>query len=329
MAMKPLIVAARYKYLLLVPFLVIMPIAAGLMLIAPAPKYTSSARVWVNPPALLPSIPSSDPAYASPAQNRANDLNELLATDSFSIGVAQRAGLAVDTQEEQAKAVEKVRRGTSVFAEGRHLVDVLHTDTTPAAAQRMAEALVGSFTDEVQAQTQREIEQAVSFYSKLRQDNQLKLDDAQLAQQSYRPASPTDAHLTELTAAVTTAQLSVNASGKSLSDAQQLAASPGTQTVTTRDAPDLPTAPEARKKKSLLIFPIVGLFLAVSLSAGLYALLLRTDNNIRVAEDLQALPGLLLLGTVPDVAKMRKRGWPRHFYRLALTTLGSNIQRVP
>lgn len=329
MAMKPLIVAARYKYLLLVPFLVIMPIAIGLMLIAPQPKFTSSAKVWVNPPALLPSIPSSDPAYVSPAQNRANDLNELLATDSFSIGVAKRAGLAVDTQAEKDAAVIKVRTGTSVFAEGRHLVDVLHTDTSPTAAMKMTEALVGSFTDEVQAQTQKEIEQAVSFYTKQRQDNQAKLDEAQIAQQSYRPTSPTDPHLTELAAAVTTAQLSVSTSAKALADAQQLSGSAGTQTVTTRDAPSLPTAAEPRKKTSLLVFPVVGLFLAISLSAGLYGLLLRTDNNIRVAEDLQALPGLLLLGTVPDVAKMKRRRWPRHFYRLALTSLGSTAQRVP
>lgn len=329
MPMKPLIVAARYKYLLLVPFAVILPIAIGLMLIAPAPKYTSSAKVWVNPPALLPSVPSSDPAYVSPAQNRANDLNELLATDSFSKSVAQRAGLPLNTREETAKALDSVRRGTSVFAEGRHLVDVTHTDASPAAAQAMTEALIGGFTAEVQAQTQQEIAQAVTFFSKQRDDNQSKLNNAQLAQQAYRPTSPVDPQITQLTSEVATAQLAVNASGKGLADAQQLAGSPATQTITTRDAPDLPTAAEARKKTSLLIFPIVGLFLAISLSAGLYGLLLRTDNNIRVAEDLQALPGLLLLGTVPDVAKMKRRRWPRNFYRLALTSLGSTVQRVP
>ena len=219
--------------------------------------------------------------------------------------------------------------GTSVFAEGRHLVDVVHTDPTATGAKAMADALISSFTDEVKARTKKDIDLATAFYTKQRDDDQANLANAQLAQQAYRPTSGNDSQVTLLASEVTAAQLALNTTTKNLTDAQQLANSPATQTVELRDAPEVPIAAEARKKTSMLLFPIVGLFLAISLSAGLYALLLRTDNNIRVAEDLQALPGLLLLGTVPDVTNMKRRRWPRNFYRLALTSLGSTVQRVP
>ena len=65
----------------------------------------------------------------------------------------------------------------------------------------------------------------------------------------------------------------------------------------------------------------------MSLSAGLYTFLLRTDNSIRTAEDLRSLPGLTLLGTVPDVGYARRRGWPRHFFRLAVTALGTSERK--
>jgi capsular polysaccharide biosynthesis protein len=328
MAMKPLIVAARYKWLLLVPFLVILPIALALMLLGNTHKYTSLSKVWVEQSTLVPTLPTADNQFQTPAQNRASDLTELLATDSFTLDVAHRAGFPVDTDAQKGAALAAVRAGTSVFAEGQHLVDIQHSAPTPAEAKSITDALVAGFTEEVKASTTADLEQAIAFYTQQLNDEQSQLNDAQSKLEAYHATSSVDPQLTTLTSNVQNAQLAVSDTRNKLRDANALTNSPGTQTIVdVRDKPTVPTAPDPRKKTSMLLFPVAGLLLAVSLSAGLYGFLLRTDNSIRVAEDLQALPGLLLLGTVPDVSKMKKRGWPRHFYRLAVTALGSTLQR--
>ncbi len=327
MTMKPLIVAARYKYLLLVPFIVILPIAAALAVFTQKQTYTSLSKVWVEQSPLVPTLPTSDNQYQTAAQNRASDLTEFLATDSFALDVARRAGLPTDTLPQKSAALFAVRNGTVVLAEGPHLVDISHRAATATEAKTINDALVAGFTAEVKARTSIDLQQAIAFYTKQQQSAQKQLDSAQSALQSYRASSSLDPQLTTLTSNVQTAQTALNDATKSLRDSNALVSSPGTQTVEVRDAPSQPTGPDARKKTSLLLFPVAGLLLAVSLSAGLYGLLLRTDNSIRVAEDLQALPGLLLLGSVPDVSKLKKRGWPKHFYRLAVTALGSTLQR--
>jgi capsular polysaccharide biosynthesis protein len=327
MTMKPLIIAARYKYLLIVPFLVILPIALGLMLLNNTHKYTSLSKVWVEQSSLVPTVPTSDNQFQTPAQNRASDLQELLATDSFSLDIAKRAGMPTSTAFQKGIALATVRTGTSVVAEGQHLVDIQHSASTATEAKTITDALVAGFTDEVKTSTSTDLQQAINFYTQQLNNEQTQLDDAQSKLESYHASSSSDPQLTALTANAQNAQLAVTDTQNKLRDANSLVSSPGTQTVDVRDAPSIPTSPDPRKKTSLLLFPIAGLLLAVSLSAGLYGFLLRTDNSIRVAEDLQALPGLLLLGSVPDVSKMKKRGWPKQFYRLAVTALGSTLQR--
>ena len=119
MTMKPLIIAARYKYLLIVPFLVILPVALGLMLFSNTHKYTSLVEGLGRAIIARPhACPTSDNQFQTPAQNRASDLQELLATDSFSLDIAKRAGMPIDTAAQKGVALAAVRAGTSVVAEG-------------------------------------------------------------------------------------------------------------------------------------------------------------------------------------------------------------------
>src|SRR5581483_8633148 len=110
MGIKPLVVAARYKFLLLVPFLVIVPAAVILSVLNMKTTYTSSATVFVNESAVLDNLVDGNP-YASPAQNRANDLNELLQTRRFRFDVARRADPSLQNEDDAAGVIYEIGKG--------------------------------------------------------------------------------------------------------------------------------------------------------------------------------------------------------------------------
>ena len=327
MSMKPFIIAARYKYLLIVPFAVILPIAVIFAALQRTSNYTSWSNLWVEQP-LSPTVDSGN-SFLTPAQNRANDLTELLATDSFTMKVAQKLNLPTGTEGEKNASLNAVRHGTVATANGRQLVTVSHTDKNAADAHKIADAVVTTYIADTDARTKVLIQQAVVFDQRNVDSAQKALADAQSALTDYRgPGGTDDPQLASLISDAQSAQTTLNDANKQLRSDQQLLDSPGTTNlISVTDPASMPTAPDAVKKTKLLMFPAAGLLLAISLAAALFGFVLRTDNSIRVAEDLQALPGLLLLGSVPDVSNLKKRNWPRHFFRLAVTALGSTLQR--
>jgi capsular polysaccharide biosynthesis protein len=327
MSMKPFIIAARYKYLLIVPFAVILPVAIIFAALQRTSNYTSWSNLWVEQP-LSPTVDSGN-SFLTPAQNRANDLTELLATDSFTMKVAQKANLPTGTETEKNTSLAAIRSGTSASATGRQLVSVSHTDNNPADAHRIADAVVTTYIADTDARTKVLIQQAVLFDQSNVDAAQKALADAQSAVTGYHGSGgSTDPQLTSLISSAQAAQATLNDANKQLRSDQQLLESPGTTNLmSVTDQASTPTSPDGVKKTKLLMFPAAGMLLAISLAAALFGFVLRTDNSIRVAEDLQALPGLLLLGSVPDVSNLKKRNWPRHFFRLAVTALGSTVQR--
>ncbi len=332
MATKPLIILARHKYLLLVPLLVILPIAAALSFFNRKTAYASAATIWVQQPLFIPAAqqPGLNP-YLSYAQNQANVLNELLATNAFADAVAKSAGLPRGD-----RAASTVRTGTSVYANGSFSVVVRHASKDPVEAQKIAQSIIDEFRAQYLANVQHDADLAAKFYQDQLPRDKQALDDARTALANYvqlhptAPVSGTDPQYLTLQAAAVEAETTYE---RTLSNLQNVTTSSSstleaqTRSFKVVDKPEVPCCPQPPSKRSLLALPLAGLLLAISLSAGIYAFLLRTDNSIRVAEDLQALPGLVLLGTVPDVSAVKKRNWPKHFFRLAVTALGVSAQR--
>jgi capsular polysaccharide biosynthesis protein len=324
-SVKPLIIAARYKFLLLAPFLVVLPIAIAMSIVSIKTVFPSTATLWAEDSVFLDSIVSNNP-YSTPAQNRANDLNELLKTDSFRSAVARRAGMP-DTPQTWGR----VSDNTSVFDNGRHLVVVSHRDADAAQAQVLVGALVDEFRRQYSESTRQSAENARPIFEEQRLQDQVTLDKANeeyteyVQRQGNSPGSTSDPRALELQSAVTRAQSALNETVRQLREIERLTASTEAaleRTVRVVDEPTLAGAPLGINKRTLLALPIGGFLLALSLAAAIYAFLLKTDNNIRVADDLAALPGLLLLGTIPDVSAMKRRRWPKQFYRVAVAALG-------
>jgi len=334
MATKPLIILARHKYLLLVPFLVIVPAALLLSVVMRHTTYTSKSTIWASDLPFLPQAQTIGNSYLTPAQNQANALNERLGTDAFVNKVSDtvsKDGVKISAND--------VRNGTYAYSAGMNSLVVTHTSSNAADAQRIVKGVVDEYKEQYVADTQDQIKQATELLSSELRLQEKALNDARDKLAAYVQDHPSvvtsDAGRTDPTyqslideehrtsSAYDSTQASL--SGLTLSGVSTLTGIEGSLEIV--DPANLPTKPVPTSLRKQALFPMAGLLLAISLAAAVYAFMLRTDNSIRVAEDLQALPGLALLGSVPDVQSVKKRGWPKHFFRLAVTALGVSAQR--
>jgi capsular polysaccharide biosynthesis protein len=333
---KPLVVAARYKLLLIVPFLVLVPIAGVLSFMSNERTYTSTARLLARQSAVLDDIgTSNDNRFASAAQNRANELNEYLATDSFRKDVAKRIGLPTDTPEAADASAWEVGKGMVVYAGGTRLLIVEHRSSDPEMAQRIVTGVVEQFREKYRNNVELNVDIALQVYGDELDARGARVEEAEDALAAYVGSRPNadlqaDATLAGLQRDVDTARRDYTSTENTLLGIRlQKESTLRGQDVTLilEDQANFPTVAQQKSKRELLAMPIAGMLLALSISAAIYAFLLRTDNSIRTSDDLEAFPGLTVLGTVPDVGGMKRRHWPKHFFRVAVAGLGVTTQR--
>ena len=336
MGIKPLVVAARYKFLLLVPFLIILPIAALASFLSIKKDYTSTARLLAQDSAIVDVIGSGDNRYNSPAQNRSSDISELLATDSFKLAVAQRISMPTDTPQEERDSMFAIERGTSAVANGRHLINISHTSTDGAQARDIVNGIVAEYRAQYSADITKNVNNATTVYKSQLATNKAALDQSETELGAYlskRTGPETlnnDPRYVAFQKTVDRAQKDYDTTQQRISDIQlqeQATISGQDYTLSLKDEANLPTLPEPTSKKKLLALPIAGMLIALSMAAAIFAFLLRTDNSIRTAEDLEAIPGLVMLGAVPDISFVKKRRWPKSFFRIAIAGLGVTPQR--
>ena len=336
MGIKPLVVAARYKFLLLVPFLIILPIAALASFLSIKKEYTSTARLLAQDSAIVDLIRNGDNQYNSPAQNRSSDITELLATDSFKTDVAQRIGMPTGTPDELGRSMFAIETGTSAVSNGRHLVNISHTSRDAAQARDIVNGIVAEYRAQYNADVTKNVSNATTVYQSQLATNKTTLDQTQTELGSYLSKRTgleslnTDPRYVFLQKNVDRAQSDYDGTQRRISDIQlqkQATISGQDYTLSLKDEANLPTAPELTSRKKLLALPIAGALIALSIAATMFAFLLRTDNSIRTAEDLEAIPGLIMLGAVPDISFVKKRRWPKSFFRIAIAGLGVTPQR--
>jgi capsular polysaccharide biosynthesis protein len=327
---KPLFIAARYKYLLLLPFLLIIPVTLVMSAMSRSTSYVSVSRVLVQGTRFGTLDVNGDcNPYISTSQCISNKLNTLLSTDQFAAQVADKAGLPTATEYDRASSVFIVRNGTSVYSGGDNLVVISHSASTAAEAQQITKALVDTYDLRYVEIAERDAANATSFYEAQLEDAGNSQFQANQALQEYLSQHPgistSDPQFTALSADVQAANKSVQDNQSQLNQIQAFLDRLKINRESIWDVVDEagPGAQVTTGLKKLMVFPIAGFLLALSISAGLFAFLMKTDRSVRVAEDLAAIPGLTVLGTMPDVGHARKRDWPKQFFRLAITTFGT------
>jgi capsular polysaccharide biosynthesis protein len=336
MGIKPLVVAARYKLLLLLPFAVILPLAAAVSFMQyQKTEYTAVARLLAQESAIIDNIIDSNP-YTSPAENRASDLREQLATDAFNSRVAERIGMPTTPASALQASMWEIEAGTSAYANGRHLVVIMHTSPSPERASKIVAGIVEEFRAQYRENVTLNSDNATKVYESQLNEQRKTLEAAEAELAAYLSRVPqtsnlnTDVRYVALQKTADRAQRDYESTQQAIRDIklQAQATIDGQDfTLTLKDPASTPTSPDLVGKRQLVALPIAGFLVALSIAAAMYAFLLRTDNRIRTAEDLQALPGLVLLGTVPDVDGMRRPRWPKNFFRIAIAGLGVNPVR--
>jgi len=319
MSSRAVVLIARHKLLLLLPFLVAVPAAIVYALLSGSDTYQSVGRVWVERPSFLRSaIGNSWNSYLSPAQNQADLVNQRLKTDDF----AQRVAMVASATAARPVIADEVKRGAWAAADGSNLVKVGFNGPEPKAAQAIAAAVIAEYAKVEREQTLADANQAKLFYEGEITTAEAEYNSAREALGAYLVTCPTCPNVPDQTyielreEADFARDVYQQALGDLRAARQFIEQTETTQSKTfqAQDAPFEPLAPLGRGMMALVGPPAVALLMAIAVSAAAFGVIYATDKTLYTAEDTMLIPNLRLLGTVPEL--------PRQTQELAATDFG-------
>jgi uncharacterized protein involved in exopolysaccharide biosynthesis len=304
----------RRWWLYLVP-LVLLGIVGAMSVAKTKSAYKSFGTFNVETSTVLSNLSGNTDqglTVQSPATETSNRLNSLLQTDQYIKDIVADAKLT-EAVKSGALTLSDVRKSITTSPNGSNLVTVVAASRDPVVAQKLAAATIDAY---VQSQIDTDASQstaAVQFFDQLLKSDQVSLDQANQALTSYLAAHPSPvvgtrpddeaSEIARLNAAVTAAQNEYNNTLGKSQDAQlstaQTKADVG-QRLRVVDAPQVPLAPQAKLKKSILTFATF-LILGLLLSGGAVVLATVLDHSLRSADDVEQRLGMRTLAVVPDV----------------------------
>ena len=339
MPAKAFVIFFRYKFLLLAPFLVTLPLAIAYVALSADTNYQATGKVRVERPTFLASDATAGwNGYISLAGNQANFVRQRLKTEEFTQRVAATASEGYSRPITSAE----VRAGAWAAELGPNLLEIGYTGGDPEAARRISQAIIDEYAIVEREQTTADAQRAKELRTAALANLQTKADNASVARAAYLAAHPElgrsqtvadqDVQFQQLNKALRDANDAVSTAESELTEADQFAKATleGQQRTfnpIADDAPQTPTAPLGRKKSDLVAPPIMAMLASMALAATVYGFLFRTDRSLRSREDIVSmLPNVTFLGTVPDVPAPRtSRMWPRSLSRVTATT-GDDVE---
>ena len=293
-------------------WVVLLPIvlapAAVVALTRHAPEYRSIATVWVARPDSIDggTLGRSSNPYTSAAQAQTQVMRDLLSTRTFREAVATGAGLGADGD-------VIVTNSVAVQTAGVNLISIEATRPTGDVAQRLVAAVTKEYLSRAIAESKRQSEVAITYYTSQLTPVQYELDKRRTDLSGYlaiHPAaseSKTDLTYPRLLDAVASQTRIVDDLNTSLQTAQRsnLTANQGVEAAyTVQDQPKVPLAPLSVSTTKRFGYPAAGLVFGLILAACYLYLVFRSDHSIRSSEDLAGLP-VALLAYVPELSSSR------------------------
>jgi hypothetical protein len=318
MSSRAVVLIARHKLLLILPFLIALPAAIIYVLLSGSDTYQSMGRVWVERPSFLrSSITSSWDPYLSPAQNQATLLQQRLRTEEF----AERVATVATENGPSPVSADDVQKGAWAGTDGSNLVLVGFNGPDPRVAAAIASATISEYAKVQAEQIVEDAKRAEVVFEQEVETAQAEANSARDAfseEQARCPSCGTGGILNATYLALRDeADRARTVYEQALADLRSVRLVI-TQTEETRpmtfrlqDAPVEATAPLARKKMNLIGPPALALLLAIAISAATFGVIYATDKTLYTAEDTSLIPNLRLLGTVPEL--------PRQAQELAAT----------
>lgn len=341
----------RHKFLLLLPFLVIVPLTLAIAVRPVAQKWQTVAGVWVDPP---PALVNDNRLGATPAINQAQLLNDFIHTRSFAETVLQQTDLApsLANQRSADRVVAKFQSSVLATASGNSFVRVSVTYVDPTLAYQMAQGIIQNFQTLLQTHSASQSSATINLQADALGKATTQLDASRKALADYLAAHPpattiaangvavaanttinglpnaaTDPEFARLSQQVSNDSQTYNQALQHDQEAQQIATAAKTGlpfTFSVVDQPLRPDQPLVVSRLSKIKLPIVGIVLALVLSSLTGAFLILTDRRVRSPHDLEDAFGVPVLGEIPH---LRGKRWPwqrrpREIVRLRLSAPG-------
>ncbi|HEX2034419.1 MAG TPA: hypothetical protein VHS99_09560 [Chloroflexota bacterium] len=315
----------RYKWLVLLPPVLIPLIVGPIALLRVPSYYLAGAGIWVDRSVYLNTNDGFN-AYLTPAQNQANRLVDLLRTRSLIISIASRTSLAPLVGSQAGEdAIERIFwRGLKISPSGERLLAIHFQASSPELAFQMVNAVIESTKERMAADRLNQANTAISFYDAQLRSAQDELDRANEDLRRYLaanprlttpdpyaggsssaatrlgvPASAIDPQLADFLRRVNIQQGDVNRLRSALEQARIESAAAlegqelGFQVV---DPPRMPDR-IIRERRRALIYPIGGLLAGMGISAAILVLLVAADRAARSESDLAGVARVA--GAVP------------------------------
>ena len=310
---------------LYIPLLLLLLAATGLGTYYLArTQYEATARIWVDRPALENVLDPNSPAgyLASPGQQQADKLFQLIQTDSFVAAVLSNttaAGqLADETDREQV--IRDVRRKLTVTALGSNTVRITYAGNDPVFCQQVVQNTIDRFrTWDLTAQVEQSAIER-QFYQKQLQIYQAQVDaaaqrlnDFQQAHPYPDPTSPQYLELQGLQRDMENTRALLNAASTKIEQANaanSLSDTSRQYEFQVLDAPQVPARPAATLTR-LAAYLGLGLVVSFGFILGAVAFATWQDTTIRNGEDLRRLTGAPLLDTIPRLRAAKMPGGGR------------------
>lgn len=299
--------AFRSWWAILIPVL-LLPLAV-LLLVHREPAYEAVAVVWVTRLSSLDSsaLGSNSNPLDTAADTQSQVLNDLLATRSFSLAVAERAGM------DHATAWADVQDWVTVTSEGVNILEVSAITASGELSKALVDGVINEYRAGVTAESDRETNIAIDYY-----DAQIVVAKAELARRNaafatYLLTNPEQpgTHLTyiALSDAVASQSVTIEELESSLDNVRRLAATTEQSLDAQFNVRDPALLPESAVPQSLWArFGLVAGAVAFGLiiAAGYVYTIFRTDRAIRSKEEILEL-GVPVVGVVPALGK--SFGW--------------------
>ncbi len=314
--------AFRRQILFLIPVLLMGFV--GLFIVSQAqPEFRSTAIVSASANPLFPDQQIRGTTldyFETPAAGTARILNEQLLTDTFTIDVAERAGLsdAIDTG---LVPLGVIRQHIWAARDGNTLLSVNATWGDPQTAFNLASATVDAYLQYLSDTVATDSSTAEDFYRDQHAAAVIVAEDARGELDRYIDQIPDNSDqssqlrvqflVERYSDEVVKADAKVDAAQEGI-DAARLAAQQSRieagRSVTLIDTPKVPVASESSMIKTattVATFVILGIFISIA------AILVTTvlDNSVSNPADLRAIAGVSYVGTVPRLPRLA-RGSP-------------------
>jgi uncharacterized protein involved in exopolysaccharide biosynthesis len=288
-------------------------------------QYESTARIWVDKPALQNVLDPNSPTglLVSPGQQQADKLNQLLQTDSFVVAILTNTTSAgrLTSDPDRDRVIKDVRGKIAVTPLGSNTVKIAYTGNDPVLCQRMVQSTIDQFrTWDLTARVEQSAIER-QFYEKQLQIYQDQADAAAKRVTDFQaehpypdPSSPQYLELQGLQREMESARALLSTTRTKIEQANAANSLSNTSSQAEFQVLDAPTVPSRPAATLLRLVEYIGLGLLATFGFIFCAVAFATwqDTTIHNGDDLERLTRVPLLDAIPRLGSAQFSGGERN-----------------